>query len=157
MARDFRKIAAWRRAHALTLRVYGVTSQFPDYERFGLVAQLRRASSSIPQLGRRMWTKFEQGTGSIHRHRNGSASEVEHQLLLARDLGYLSDQQLASLAAEAVEIRRMLIAYKTKLPAHSSQLVAHSSQLLAPSSQLTAHSSQLTAHSSLLVAHSLLA
>ena len=132
MARDFRKIAAWERAHALTLRVYGVTSQFPDYERFGLVAQLRRASSSIP-------TNLAEGCGRNSNKElarfidiaTGSASEVEHQLLLARDLGYLSDQQLASLAAEAVEIRRMLIAYKTKL---RSQLTARSSQLTAPSS-----------------------
>ncbi len=45
----------------------------------------------------------------------GSASEVEYQLLLARDLGYLSREQYAPLTAETVEIRRMLIAFKKKL------------------------------------------
>ena len=48
MARDFRKITAWRRAHALTLRIYQATSGFPRDERFALVSQIRRACTSIP-------------------------------------------------------------------------------------------------------------
>ena len=116
MARDFRKIAAWRRAHALTLQVYRATSRFPDHERYGLVSQLRRACSSIA-------TNVAEGCGrgtnkDLARFvdiATGSASEVEYQLLLARDLGYLSTEQHGPLATEIVEIRRMLLAYKGRL------------------------------------------
>jgi len=116
MARDFRKIAAWQRAHALTLRVYQATSCFPDHERYGLVSQLRRACSSIP-------TNVAEGCGrgtskELARFvdiATGSASEVEYQLLLARDLGYLSSEQHKPLEAETVEIRRMLLAFNTRL------------------------------------------
>ena len=48
MARDFRKVKAWERAHALTLQMYRATSSFPGDERFGLVSQMRRACASIP-------------------------------------------------------------------------------------------------------------
>jgi len=116
MTRDFRKIAAWKRAHDLTLQVYRATSRFPDYERFSLVSQLRRACSSIPSnLAEGCGRDSSKELARFIDIATGSASEVEYQLLLARDLGYLSDEQHDPLAAETVEVRRMLIAYKAKL------------------------------------------
>jgi len=116
MARDFRKITAWQRAHALTLRVYRTTSGFPRDERFGLVSQIRRACTSIP-------TNVAEGCGRSTNSElarfidiaTGSASEVEYQLLLAKDLGYLPEDQHANLCAEVIEIRRMLLAFNKTL------------------------------------------
>lgn len=116
MARDFRKVKAWERAHALTLRVYQATSAFPDNERFGLVSQMRRACASIP-------TNVAEGCGrSTNRElarfidiATGSASEVEYELLLAKDLGYLSEGQHRTLSTEVTEIRRMLLAFNRNL------------------------------------------
>lgn len=116
MARDFRTIKAWERAHRLTLLVYGATAAFPGDERFGLVSQLRRACSSIP-------TNIAEGCGrgteaELARFidiATGSATEVEYQLLLARDLGYLPQEQCHSLSAEVVEIRKMLLSFNKTL------------------------------------------
>jgi len=116
MARDFRKIAAWERAHALTLQVYRATADFPADERFGLVSQMRRACASIP-------TNIVEGCGRDTGNElarfidiaTGSASEVEYQLLLARDLGYLPEDQHRNLSTELTEIRRMLLAFSNKL------------------------------------------
>jgi len=116
MARDFRKIEAWRRAHALTLQVYRVTSGFPGDERFGLVSQMRRACASIA-------TNVAEGCGRDTNKElarfidiaTGSASEVEYQLLLARDLGYLPEDEHGNLATEVTEIRRMLLAFNSKI------------------------------------------
>ena len=44
---DYRQLAVWKRAHALALGIYRSTGSFPDRERYGLVAQLRRAAISI--------------------------------------------------------------------------------------------------------------
>lgn len=116
MVRDFRKIVAWQRAHALTLQVYQVTSVFPQDERYGLVSQMRRACTSIP-------TNVAEGCGRDTINElarfvdiaTGSASEVEYQLLPAKDLGYLPEDHHEALAREIVEIRRMLLAFKMKL------------------------------------------
>ncbi len=80
-------------AHELSLTVYRVTGGFPKEESFGLVAQMRRAASSIGmnlvessmRLNSREYRQFV----GIAR---GSAAEVRYQLLLARDLGYISCQ-----------------------------------------------------------------
>ncbi|PSQ75897.1 MAG: diversity-generating retroelement protein bAvd family protein [Bacteroidetes bacterium QH_8_67_23] len=44
---DFRKLSVWKKAHRLALNVYGLTSDFPDDERYGLISQMRRSSASI--------------------------------------------------------------------------------------------------------------
>ena len=116
MARDFRSIKAWERAHRLTLEVYRATSGFPIDERFGLVSQIRRACSSIP-------TNIAEGCGRSTETElarfidiaTGSASEVEYQLLLARDLGYLPEEKHTTLTNETVEIRKMLLAFNKKI------------------------------------------
>ena len=116
MARDFRKIMAWQRAHAMTLRIYRATSEFPGDERFGLVSQIRRACASIP-------TNLAEGCGRSTNKElarfidiaTGSASEVEYQLLLAKDLGYLPKDQHTDLSTEIIEIRRMLLAFNKTL------------------------------------------
>ena len=116
MARDFRKVKAWERAHALTLQVYRATSSFPGDERFGLVSQIRRDCASIP-------TNVAEGCGRSTNNElarfidiaTGSASEVEYQLLLAKDLGYLSEDQYKNLSTEVSEIRRMLLAFNKSL------------------------------------------
>lgn len=116
MARDFRKVEAWQRAHALTLQMYRVTSGFPLDERFGLVSQTRRACASIA-------TNVAEGCGRDSTKElarfidiaTGSASEVEYQLLLARDLGYLPEDEHENLATEGIRIRRMLLAFNKTL------------------------------------------
>jgi four helix bundle protein len=46
--RDFKKYDIWKLSHAFTLRIYDFTKSYPKDEIFGIISQLRRASSSIP-------------------------------------------------------------------------------------------------------------
>ena len=106
--RDYRHLIAWQKAHELTLTVYRITRDFPRDERFGVSAQLRRASASIA-------TNIAEGSGRTTNAdfarflaiAAGSASEVQYQLELARDLGYSS-----TMAGEAHklshEVKRLL-------------------------------------------------
>jgi four helix bundle protein len=114
--RDFRKLQVWQRGHALTLSVYRATEQFPTEERYGLTSQLRRSSASIPAT-------IAEGCGrgtnrELARYMSisqGSASETDYHLLLARDLGYLESSLAEELVCEAQAIGRMLQSYRTKL------------------------------------------
>ncbi len=44
MARTFKEIIAWQKAHQLTLSIYQITTSFPDQEKFGLTSQMRCCS-----------------------------------------------------------------------------------------------------------------
>lgn len=109
--RDFRELQVWKKSHELTLSMYKATEQFPMNERFGLTSQIRRCAASIPAniaegCGRR-------GNGELHRFlqiASGSGSELDYHILLARDLGYLSDVRYQELARKTVEVRKMLTA-----------------------------------------------
>lgn len=90
--RKHRELLAWQLAIQLVKEVYRLTSEFPDSERFGLTAQMRRAAVSIPsniaegaaRLGQREFLHFL----GIAR---GSLSEIDTQLVVASELGYIND------------------------------------------------------------------
>lgn len=110
--RDFRELKVWQKAHGLTLAVYKATACFPKVELYGLTAQMRRASVSIS-------ANISEGAGKNSRAdfarflqiSLGSASEVEYELLLARDLGYLDRVGYEKLAEQTVEVKRMLTGF----------------------------------------------
>lgn len=114
--RDFHKLLIWQRSHQLTLNVYKASKSFPNEELFGLTSQIRRAVSSIP-------TNIAEGCG---RNSNkelahflqiamGSASEVEYELLLANNLGYINDADYQALADETIAVRKMIVKYREEL------------------------------------------
>lgn len=111
--RDFHKLQVWEKSHCLALEVYRATRNFPKAETFGLTNQLRRAVVSIPSniaegSGRDGNTEFRRFLEIA----SGSASEVEYQLLLSRDLGYLDAESYKSLNAQVIEIKMMLFSFK---------------------------------------------
>lgn len=116
--KDFRKLIVWEKAHKLTLEVYRITSLFPREELYGLTSQIRRASVSIP-------ANFAEGCGRdsegellrFMRIAMGSSSELEYEILLAQDLGYLSIEEFNEISRDLVEVRKMLNAFIQKLKA----------------------------------------
>jgi four helix bundle protein len=90
--RSHRDLAVWQEAMALVKDVYSLTAGFPSYELFGLTSQMRRAAVSIPSniaegAGRSGKKEFHQFL-SVSR---GSLSELETQVLISVELGYLKD------------------------------------------------------------------
>ena len=120
MTQDFRRLKVWRKAHELTLEVYRRTKSFPSEERYALVGQLRRSASSIgSNLAEGCARDTDAGFRRFVVIALGSASELEYQLLLAHDLGYLSPTTHELLTAAVIEIKRMLTAFSKKLTADS--------------------------------------
>jgi four helix bundle protein len=107
--KDFRNLQVWNKAHALTLKCYQMTSAFPKPETYGITSQIRRSAASIAAniaegCGKRGNGEFQRFLGIAA----GSASELEYHFLLARDLGFLKDDQYKCLDSAVVEIKRML-------------------------------------------------
>jgi four helix bundle protein len=89
--------------------IYHETGGFPREEMYGLTSQLRRAAVSVPSNiaeghGRRSKKEFHHFVSQAR----GSLLEVETQLEIARNLGYLSAKKAADLLSQASEIARML-------------------------------------------------
>ena len=92
--KGFRNLVVWQRAHELTLLIYKLTQKFPKEEMYGLKSQMRRAASSVPA---NIVEGQAAGQGNYKRHlliAKGSLAEVEYFLILANELGYLSDEEI---------------------------------------------------------------
>jgi four helix bundle protein len=117
--RDFRELKVWEKAHRLTLQAYGSTMNFPSDERFGLMVQLCRAAASVPMnIVEGCRRDSERELARFMSIAAGSASEVEYQLLLARDLNYLQDETYRELIQQVNEVKRMLNSFIQKLTAN---------------------------------------
>ncbi|MGV8878072.1 MAG: four helix bundle protein [Sphingobacteriaceae bacterium] len=110
--RKFQELTVWHKSHQLTLKVYQISCSFPKEEAYGLILQIRRSSASVP-------TNIAEGCG---RNSNaemkrfliisaGSASELEYQFILARDLNYITETDYQELNQQVTEIRKMLFAF----------------------------------------------
>ena len=105
----FEKLEVWQKARAFNKTIYQTTSQFPYSERGNLIDQLRRAANSIPSniaegSGRLSSKQFIQFLSISY----GSLMEVFNHLILAHDLGYISDEKLAEMRTKTSEIAKMI-------------------------------------------------
>ena len=104
----------------LVEEIYNVTRSFPRDERFGLTAQIRRASVSIPSnIGEGKRRKRQQ---VFLNHLNialGSQAEVDVQLEIARRVGFLATKDHDRVQAIVEEVGRMLNGLITSIqPSH---------------------------------------
>ncbi len=109
MSDSHRDLIAWQKAMALVTEVYRATAGFPSREMYGLTRQVREAAVSVPSniaegKGRQTKRDYVQ---FLYRAR-GSLLEVETQLEVARNLGYIEELTFATLFDQAAEVGRIL-------------------------------------------------
>jgi four helix bundle protein len=109
VSRNFTNLIAWQKAMALAKAVYEATSIMSRDERFGLVAQMRRAAVSIPAniaegQGRRTCSEFTNQLSVAH----GSVRELETHVMLAGDLGLLDVERVQALLKGLGEVGRLV-------------------------------------------------
>lgn len=103
---SYRDLIAWRKAMELACEIYRRTELFPRVEVYGLIAQLRRAVVSLP-------SKIAEGHERTDyrqflAHALGSLMEIETQILLAADLGYLEETKAEALLQRTAELAKIL-------------------------------------------------
>jgi four helix bundle protein len=108
--RPHEKLDVWKKSIGMVTAVYEATKTFPSDERFGLVSQIRRAGVSIPAniaegAARQSDKEFCQFLSIAQ----GSASELETELLIAKNLGYLSSADYERIYEEINVIARMMV------------------------------------------------
>lgn len=103
------ELDVFKLAHELALEIYRITNGFPKEENFSLVSQMRRAASSVGMnlvegAMRLSSREFRQFVGIAR----GSAAEVSYQLLMGRDLGYISKEVYEDLRSRYDRVSQML-------------------------------------------------
>ena len=118
ITRSYKDLVVWQKGIALAKIVYEITQSFPSAEKFGLVAQMRRAAVSIPSniaegQARHTTGEFIQFIS----HADGSLAELDTQLILSVDLKFCRGAVADSAFELVEELRRMLNALRRKLDA----------------------------------------
>ncbi|MFA4889977.1 MAG: four helix bundle protein [Candidatus Omnitrophota bacterium] len=96
--KSFKDLRVWKQAYELTLAIYRVTKKFPQDELYGLVSQMKRASVSVVSniaegYSRKGKLEYIQFLSVAY----GSLSELETQILLCKDLKYITEEEFNSL------------------------------------------------------------
>ncbi len=107
--KSFIDLDAWWESHKLVLQIYELAKRFPRDELFGLVSQLRRCAVSITSniaegFSRESWKEKLQ----FYAMALGSVTELQNQLLIARDVGYLTRSQFDTVAGQSVKAHKIL-------------------------------------------------
>ena len=105
----FEQLKVWQKAHQLVLDIYKITKNFPQDEKYSLVDQIKRSSSSIP-------TNIVEGNERKTKNEyiqflytaKGSCAETKYHLLLSKDLNYISEVEYNSANEKLIEISKML-------------------------------------------------
>ena len=113
---DYRQLIVWKKAMDFVELLYRTTASFPKEEVYGLTGQMRRAAVSIPSniaegQGRDTAADFVRFLSIAC----GSVKEVETQVLIARRLGYISEDKGAELTGLTDELSRLLTGLKASL------------------------------------------
>ena len=109
MEKPHRKLAAWKQSMDLAIAVYNATKTFPSQEIYGLTNQIRRAVVSVPSnIAEGAARQTKKAFGNFLHIAQGSLSELDTPLELARRLGYLSESSWQELDSRMVQIDKIL-------------------------------------------------
>jgi four helix bundle protein len=105
---SYKELKIWQKAMLLAERVYFISKQLPDDEKFGLVSQVKRCSVSIP-------SNIAEGAGRNSKKEfihflsiaNGSTTELETQLILLIRLKFVSEKEINKILELCAEIKKM--------------------------------------------------
>lgn len=107
--KSFTDLRVWKEGHKLVLMIYKVTQQFPREEIFGLTSQLRRAAVSFTSnIAEGFSRPSYKEKIQFYCRALGSLTEVQNQLLIARDINYLSRKDFEPIAAQTIELSKMI-------------------------------------------------
>lgn len=112
---SFTDLVVWQKSHKFVVEMYKITKNFPKEEMFGLVSQMRRCAVSITS---NIAEGFSRHTYPdkvrFYQIAKGSVTEIQNQLLIARDVGYLEEDNFKIQAEKIIEIHKLLNAFTKK-------------------------------------------
>lgn len=107
--KSFTDLHAWKEGHRLVLTIYKLTKEFPKEEKFVLVDQLRRCAVSITSNIAEGFSRFGKADKKhFYRIALRSLTELQNQLLISKDLEYITKEDFQKLAEITVKVSKMI-------------------------------------------------
>jgi four helix bundle protein len=114
----FQKLQVWQKGMQLAKKTYEVSKKLPQDELYGLTSQIRRASVSVPSnIAEGSQRTTDRDFANFLSVSKGSLAELQTQILLISELGYISTQENELLQTDINELQKMLGALHVKLTA----------------------------------------
>jgi four helix bundle protein len=109
MLKNYKDLKVWQKAYQLCITIYKITKHFPKEEQYGLTSQIRRSAVSVPSniaegYGRKTTQEYMQSLYIAY----GSHCELETQIMLSKDLGYIKSDDFQELQQNIGDVERML-------------------------------------------------
>lgn len=106
--RSFQDLIAWQESHSLALKVYSITSKFPRQEPFSLVDQMRRCAISISSnIAEGFSRNSQKEKRQFYYMSLGSVTELQNQLILSKDLNYISNEVFSGIYEQTVRVHKL--------------------------------------------------
>lgn len=116
MKHNFKELKIWKESIELVKLTYLLSNELPDNEKFGLKSQIQRSAVSIPSnIAEGSSRSSNKDFSRFLEIAVGSAYEVETQLLIASDLGFVNNEESEKIAGELNEIVKMISRFRTTL------------------------------------------
>ena len=109
---NYKNLDVWKESRKLVSVIYLLTKEFPIDEKFGLTSQIKRASISIPSnIAEGIGRNSKKETRQFCFIAKGSLYEVETQLYLALDLGFVQEKEIEKVLNQITTVRKLIIGF----------------------------------------------
>jgi four helix bundle protein len=106
---SFTDLIAWQKAHILAVKIYKVTEIFPQKETYSLTDQMRRCATSVSSnIAEGFSRQSKKEKIQFYYTAKGSLTELQNQLLIARDVDYLTKELFNDTANRTVEVSKLI-------------------------------------------------
>jgi len=113
--RDFKDLKTWQDGHKLVIRIYKITNKFPSREDFILVSQMRKSATSFTSnIAEGFGRKTYKDKIHFYYMAQGSLIELKNQLLISKDVGYITPHVYNKLLYQADTCHKLLQSLITK-------------------------------------------
>lgn len=113
---NYKELMVWRKSISLVKRVYEITQDFPNEEKFGLISQMRRSAVSIPSnIAEGCGRDTNKQTSYFFEVAFGSSCELETQLIISKELNFIVVEKYDQIIFDLDEIQKMTRSFVKKV------------------------------------------
>ena len=107
--KSFTDLNAWKEAHKLVISIYQITKKFPKKETYSLIDQIQRCAVSVSSnIAEGFSRQSKKEKLQFYFTSKGSLTELQNQLLIARDVGYLPKNSFNKLAEQTITVNKLI-------------------------------------------------